>query len=618
MAYLLTMRAPFVSFFLLSALGASGFAAPLELHLRSTLPSPQPVGVTISLAPRLENVSKGMLVFRYSVSVNGGPFHMVRDFSQQRDFAWTPELYEHSATIRVTARNNESKETAQQEMRFQIVSRIHGNRAVITPSAHPLIALLSAPPCATGSSFRVAFRAEGEEAIAHTSAQLCRGSVSSNIWVAGMRSDTTYQLRPEWMTGTNVKPGDWAPFHTGLLNGDTPPVSIPVPYAGGSAVSDPVLIYSATALGGNRQPFATDLQGRVIWWLPSADLVTRILPGGRLLAIGEGQNSVNTTKDEQLLRELDLAGNIIRETNAGRVAEQLESRGIHSDCRIGGKECVSGFHHEALRLPNGHTLAICGMERMMPAGTQGSKEPVDILGDLVVDLDEEFQVANIWKEYEYLDINRKSVYDAHCKTGGGGCPPVLLAPEANGWTHSNSLNYIPSTGDFLVSIPEQDWIAKVDWKNGKGSGKILWRLGKGGDFKVEAKDPNPWFSYAHDVGFEPAGSNTLTLMDDNNFNSRKDEKAQSRAQVWTLDEQNLKATLSYNANLGAHSLCCGSMQTLRDGGYSSEAGFVDPASVHGRAVEVDKDGKTVFAIEIEGVIVYRTFRMSDMYSPPVK
>lgn len=49
----------------------------------------------------------------------------------------------------------------------------------------------------------------------------------------------------------------------------------------------------------------------------------------------------------------------------------------------------------------------------------------------------------------------------------------------------------------------------MDWKNGKGSGKILWRLGNGGDFKVEAKDPNPWFSYAHDIGFEPAGSNML-------------------------------------------------------------------------------------------------------------
>ncbi|HVP00265.1 MAG TPA: aryl-sulfate sulfotransferase [Bryobacteraceae bacterium] len=557
-------------------------------------------------------------MFRYSVSVNGGPFRIVRDFSQESNFIWSPELYEHSATIRLIARNNESKETAQDDMRFQIVSRIKGKNPVVTPSANPLVALFSAPTCPEGSNFRVAFHADGEETMTRTSAQPCRGSISNNVWVAGMRADTEYRMRPEWISGTSVKSGDWAPFHTGLLDGRTAPVSITVPRTGGSPASEGVLIYSSETLGGGKGPFATDLQGRVIWYLLSSDSMTRVLPGGRFLLIGEGKNSVNSTKDEQCLREVDLAGNILRETNAGRVAEQLAAHGIHSDCRIGGKECVSGFHHEAIRLPNGHTMVIAGMERMMPAGTQGSKDPVDILGDVVVDLDEEFQVSNVWKEYEYLDINRKSVFDAKCHTGQGGCPPVLLAAEAYGWTHSNSLNYIPSTGDFLVSIPEQDWIVKVDWKNGKGSGKILWRLGKGGDFTVEAKDPNPWFSYAHDVGFEPAGSNNLTLMDDAHTNHAKDNSANGRAQMWRLDEQNRKATLTYNADLGQYSICCGTFQILKDGGYLSVTGFVNLASPHGRTVETDKDGKIVFAIELEGVIDYRSFRVEDMYSAPVK
>ena len=49
-----------------------------------------------------------------------------------------------------------------------------------------------------------------------TSAQPCGGSVSSNVWVAGMRSDTEYRLRAEWETGGKVKSGDWVQFHTGL------------------------------------------------------------------------------------------------------------------------------------------------------------------------------------------------------------------------------------------------------------------------------------------------------------------------------------------------------------------------------------------------------------------
>jgi len=48
------------------------------------------VGTPIGLMPQLENPGTGMLVYRYSVSVNGGPFRVVRDFSQQPLFAWAP------------------------------------------------------------------------------------------------------------------------------------------------------------------------------------------------------------------------------------------------------------------------------------------------------------------------------------------------------------------------------------------------------------------------------------------------------------------------------------------------------------------------------------------------
>ena len=107
-------------------------------------------------------------------------------------------------------------------------------------------------------------------------------------------------------------------------------------------------------------------------------------------------------------------------------------------------------------------------------------------------------------------------------------------------------------------------------------------------------------------------------MDDNHLNHRKDPKLLGRAQVWTLDEKNLKATLTYTADLGAYSMCCGTMQILKGGGYSFRWRDL---SIRPRLMPArwkSTDGKTVFAIELEGVISYRTFRMSDMYSPPVK
>src|SRR3954447_12571031 len=98
-----------LGFFLLSAgLGYSADPA-LAVHLHTSLPSPQAVGVPVGLLPQVENAGRGMVVYRYSVSVNGGPFRVVRDFSQQALFAWAPELFEHSAMLRLTVRNNESK-----------------------------------------------------------------------------------------------------------------------------------------------------------------------------------------------------------------------------------------------------------------------------------------------------------------------------------------------------------------------------------------------------------------------------------------------------------------------------------------------------------------------------
>ena len=368
------MRQPAGLFLLFAALGCGATEAPFAVRLVTTLASPQPVGTPIGLSPRLENVAKGTINVRYELSVNGGPFHIVRDFTQQRDFTWAPALYEHTAAIRVTVRNNETKETTQAETPFQIVARVKGAASTVVATSHPLIALFSAPPCTEGSQFRVAFHPEGDEHAATTPAQSCRASITNNVLVAGMRAETEYKMRPEIITGGKEKAGAWLSFHTGIIDGELAPVSVGIHRVSGSVASEPVVIFSAASSAGGTPPFATDLEGRVIWYLRDADLLTRVLPGGRFLVLAsDGQNTNNPIRRYQALRELDLAGNIIRETNVGRVAEQLESRGIHSDCKKGGKECLSGFHHEAIALPNGHFLAVTGLERMMPAGTQGSE-----------------------------------------------------------------------------------------------------------------------------------------------------------------------------------------------------------------------------------------------------
>jgi hypothetical protein len=597
----------------------AGFAANAEsltVTLLSNLPSPQPVGTIITLVPRLKNsADKVTYVAQYSVSVDGGAFHMVRDFSQDMTFIWSPELYEHETRVRVMVRNNDTMETAAAELPFRIVSRIKNGRPVVTPTAHPLVALLSAPPCPAGRQFRVEFRKVGDSFSSHTSIEPCRAGRSSNVYIAGMRADTDYQMRPETIGGA-TESSAWITFHTGLLNGRFPPVSIPTPRAGGARSPDQLLVSSI--LMEPYHDLATDLEGNVVWTMSSPAFLTRILPGGRFLVLAEAANSQNDLKRWQVVREVDLLGNTLRETNASRVAEQLASRGIRSKCMKDGEQCVSGFHHEAIGLPNGHVLVIAGLERMFPDGAQGSKDPVDVLGDLVIDLDPEFQVSWVWNSFDHMDVTRKSLGDEKCKLGAGsdGCPSIFLASTANGWLHSNSLSYIQGSGDFLISIPEQDWVVKIDYKDGKGTGKVLWRLGLEGDFKVKSDDPYPWFSYQHDVGFDPPGSNRLIVFDDGVRRIKKFPKSNNRGQVWELDEQAMTATLVVNADLGVYSPAVGSAQSLSGGGFSFESGMVNPAAVSNRATEVGADGKIVYAQQSEGAAAYRSFRVPDLYTAP--
>ena len=97
-----------------------------------------------------------------------------------------------------------------------------------------------------------------------------------------------------------------------------------------------------------------------------------------------------------------------------------------------------------------------------------------------------------------------------------------IAPRAKDWLHANSLYYWPTdnsggaSGDILMSLRHQDWILKIDYNNGTGTGNILWRMGPGGDFTFNNiyNDPWPWFSHQHDAAIESTG--VLSLFDNGN------------------------------------------------------------------------------------------------------
>ena len=608
--------------FCLGAINLLGAVPTVQIF--TELPSPQPVGTVIGITAIGKDEGEPekyapLLRYRFSVADEGGTFHIVRDFNRQAEFTWMPKLYEHEGRIKVTVLNTKTKQTGEADLPFRISPRVSGPSPLVAHTAHPLVALFSFPACPDGSQFRVAFQRQGEALTRTTGLNPCRASHTSNLYVAGMRPDSEYALHAEIVSGDKVEKGATVSFRTGIIDKTFGRFNVVVAPAERASASESLILFTSPGRPSIAS-MATDMNGNVVWYLPTPDRnSTRMLAGGRFLTFSAAINNRIPS-----LSEVDLVGHTVRETDIVRLAEQLEAFGIKSVCKTNGQQCVAGFHHDAIELPNGHIIAIGTLERVIPDGAQGSEDPVNIAGTLLFDLDRDLQVKWVWNSFDHLDIKRRSLADGHCRGAIGSlpCAPVYLAAAANDWLHGNAVSYSRNDGNLTLSLPDQDWVIKIDYDGGKGSGKVLWKLGQDGDFQAETEEAKPWFSHQHDAAFEPPGSNMLILLDNGlrrvvkGKDKEKDKEPNSRGQVWRIDEKARTATLVTNADLGAYSPNVGSAQRLSNGNYHFTTGGVRKDNiVRSRSIEVTPDGKIVYLLETPGTQTYRSNRVVDLYTP---
>lgn len=618
-------RIPWLLCSIVAAVSGCWAAAP-TVQIFAEHSSPQPVGTVIginALAKDEGEPQKYLPLMRYRFSAAGedGTFHIVRDFGRSSDFAWMPALYEHEARVKVTVRNTKTKETAEAELPFRITPRATGETPVAVHTSHPLVALFSFPACSDGSQFRVVFQRQGDTISRSTGLSPCRASKTSNTYVAGMRADSDYTLHAEVVSGGSVKRGPAVPFRTGVVDEAFGRFTVAVPPGEGASHGEPFVLFFAPFSRSHVASYATDTEGNLVWYLSSDGSATRMLRGGTFLVFGSGPQATT-------ISEVDLVGHTLRETEMPRVAEQIETMtGLKSVCKPNGQQCIAGFHHDSIGLPNGHIIAIGTIERVFPSGEQGSDDPVNIAATLLIDLDQDMQVKWVWNAFDHLDVKRKSKGDSHCRPPGGNmaCAPVFLTQSANDWLHGNAVSYTREDGNLTLSMPEQDWIIKIDYDHGKGSGKVLWKLGQDGDFKVDSSDPKPWFSYQHDAAFEPPGSNTLVLLDNGHRRvekekdkdgKEKDKEPDSRGQVWKIDEKAKTATLVMNADLGVYAGAMGSAHRLSNGNYHFNTAVAKDGAGMVKAIEVRPDGKIVYVLDALGAAIYRSNRVADLYTPP--
>jgi len=612
-----------VSAVLLLTAGLSHRAeAAITVQLTASSALPRPVGTTITFTATATDSDPGTISYQFSTGSSIGPLKIVRDYSTVNRFLLTPATYDGLARIQVTAQNNSTHATTKATMYYWATPRVSSKPAVHR-TANPLVALFSAPSCPLGSQMRVRFLRKGVLGIPEATGWLpCAPPSTMNFYVAGMRANSAYKMHAETFDGAAYTEGTTVTFRTGTPPVTFPPVTLPVPSSAQDSILEHVLLVSDLVPPWNF-PAAFDLSGYPIWYYqdPSAGavpLLTRPVTGGTILLVTTGTDENGATGPNKMLREIDLAGNILRETNAARVSEQLVAMGQTSSCQLGSTQClVGGFHHDAIRLANGHTLVMADEEKIFTDGTQGSSvaNPVDVIGDMIIDLDPNWQVAWFWSAFDHLDVTRAAVLGETCKAGQGGCPPLFLAGLANDWLHANAVDYA-SDGSLLFSMRHQDWIVKIDYHDGTGTGDVLWTLGQGGDFTINSTDTYPWFSHQHDPGFEENGTTILSLFDNGNTRHSLFSTANSRGYVLNVDETNMTVTPILLVDLGGYSFALGSAYRLLNGNYHFLAGTL-PGPVS-QSIEVLPNGTIGFSLQISNTSAYRSFRMLNLYTSPNK
>ncbi len=334
-----------------------------------------------------------------------------------------------------------------------------------------------------------------------------------NIYVAGMLAQKLYHMRAQVALddGASLTDIDHAQFASGLpLMTGIPPATAAVKIAQSGTPQPGIEMWNTILPANLTQAFATDLSGNVIWTYTYQGSVLdtiqgiQLLPDGDVLMVISYLSSLTAAAASvdantiNVVREADLAGNTVREISMDTLNQKLAAAGFHDS--DGSNYQLKSFHHNVIALPNGHWVLLAAYPKNF-TNLPGRPGTTSVLGDVLVDVDPNSNPDWVWSAFDHLDINRHP----------------MNFPD---WTHSNDMLYSSDDHNLLLSMRHQNWIIKIDFNDGQGSGNVLWHLGEGGDFKlVGGTDPTDWFYAQHGMQYftpNTTGVFRMGLMDNGN------------------------------------------------------------------------------------------------------
>lgn len=217
------------------------------------------------------------------------------------------------------------------------------------------------------------------------------------------------------------------------------------------------------------------------------------------------------------------------------------------------------IHHDVRMDKNGNIVVLTRNKMPYDMSKIGGKGTDTLGGDGILVMDQQGRKIwewNVWNEWdtEHDPYLKEFAYDRF---------------------HMNSLNF-DADSNYLVSVAIEDQI----WKVNRSTGKIMWKLGKNGNFKM---DTSFYFSFQHSVHINPYGD--LMVFDNSLWKKR------SGAVSFHLDTINWIATPQIHATLPA------SKYTSRMG-----SGYVLP---NGNLLQCSSKTGTVMVTDLRGNILWQ-------------
>ncbi|HEY0704249.1 MAG TPA: aryl-sulfate sulfotransferase [Candidatus Acidoferrales bacterium] len=517
---------------------------------------------------------------------------------------YTAPTAQPTAAITVTVTSTSNSQLTASAMVTVVAS------GTVAASANPQVATYTiAPPGVT--TVAIQFGLDTTYGLT-TSQQMSAGAAAPlSTFVAGMKPNTQYHMRAvlALSDGSTLNDTDHT-FTTGALPAAmTPQITVANPY---NLTPQPGVEMLNLIQSGQLPGVAvSDLQGNLIWWYKTGgtgyNLVqpVKMLPNGHFLLViapnsGEPPSALPAgTLD--VIREIDLAGNTIRELDMPTLNTRLAAAGFTYVAQY--------FHHDIAILPNGHWVVLVNRV-MAETNVTGFPGVTNVIGDGLVDLDTNLNPVWVWDAFDHLDVNRI----------GSAFPD---------WTHANAVLYSPTDGNLVVSMRDQNWIIKIDYNNGAGAGDVVWHLGYQGDFALMGGTaPVDWFSGQHGPSFvtsTTAGSYGFTVFDDGDYrqlgagvtcaNSGLTPCPYSAAQVMTIDETAKTATLTFNDKLAFYSYFGGNADVVANGNVEYTLCNIPTTPVTAAAYEVTptNPAETAWQLTVANTNMYRAFRMPSLY-----